>query len=192
MPKSLRKRENFRSAFAGIVRHRGKIEAVLHNARQAHALRDETGSLAAFFWQFEPNDADRPKRLDERSLSAQSQTPASRAMSRALKQRGFRFVEPTTAYAFMQSIDHAGSCDGRTVAGIRSRSKALRGPAVGEARSSRPLLPLRRARPCRRLPDLPGSPRQSEAPSSHRPLSPSPASRAFAQTSLPSRSPASA
>jgi DNA-3-methyladenine glycosylase I len=135
----LRKRDAFRRAFAdfdfdriarwndrsvarllrdpGIVRHRGKIEATLANARAARALRDEAGSLAAFFWSFEPDDAERPERLDERSLAALARTPASHALARALKQRGFRFVGPTTAYAFMQSMgivnDHAESCDVR-------------------------------------------------------------------------------
>jgi len=135
----LRKRENFRRAFvdfdydrlarwnersvrrlledAGIVRHRGKIEAVLANARLARTLRDDFGSLGAFFWGFEPDDSDRPDRFDERSLIELSQTPASRAMSKALKDRGFRFVGPTTAYAFMQSMgivnDHAEGCDTR-------------------------------------------------------------------------------
>jgi len=135
----LRKRENFRAAFAdfeferiarwnersverllkdaGIVRHRGKIEATLNNARQARALRDEFGSLASFFWSFEPDDADRPKRLDEKSLLAVTQTDESRAMAKALKARGFRFFGPTTAYAFMQSMgivnDHVGECDSR-------------------------------------------------------------------------------
>lgn len=134
----LRKRENFRSAFAdfdferlsrwnqrsvdrllrdaGIVRHRGKIEATLHNARCAVALREEAGSLASFFWSFE-TEPDSKRSLDEASLLAVSQTDASRAMSRALKQRGFRFVGPTTAYAFMQSMgivnDHAADCDTR-------------------------------------------------------------------------------
>ena len=147
----LRKRENFRSAFAnfdidriarwnersveqllrdaGIVRHRGKIEATLNNARRARALRDEFGSLAAFFWNFEPDDSDRPDALDERSLLAMSETPASRALARALKQRGFRFVGPTTAYAFMQSMgivnDHAESCDTR-VRVERARQKFAR------------------------------------------------------------------
>ncbi len=135
----LRKRENFRRAFAdfdyhriarwnersiprllrdpGIVRHRGKIEATLTNARLARTLQEDFGSLGAFFWSFEPDDADRPKRFDERSLVALSKTPASHAMSKALKQRGFRFVGPTTAYAFMQSMgivnDHAEGCDTR-------------------------------------------------------------------------------
>ena len=135
----LRKRDNFRSAFVdfdydrlarwnersvrrlledtGIVRHRGKIEAVLANARLARTRRDDFGSLGAFFWSFEPDDSDRPKRFDETSLVALSETPASRAMARALKERGFRFVGPTTAYAFMQSMgivnDHAEECDTR-------------------------------------------------------------------------------
>jgi DNA-3-methyladenine glycosylase I len=136
----LRKRENFRKAFvafdfdriarwnersvlrllrdAGIVRHRGKIEAVLANARLARDLRREFGSLGAFFWSFEPDDAERPTHFDEASLMARSQTAESKAMSKALKQRGFRFVGPTTAYAFMQSMgivnDHAEGCDTRT------------------------------------------------------------------------------
>lgn len=135
----LRKRDAFREAFAGfdfdriarwnersvtrllrdpgIVRHRGKIEATLANARAARTLRDEAGSLAAFFWGFEPDDADRPARLDACSLARLTQTPASRALARALKQRGFRFVGPTTAYAFMQSMgivnDHVEGCDVR-------------------------------------------------------------------------------
>jgi len=135
----LRKRENFRKAFAdfdfdriarwnersvlrlladaGIVRHRGKIEAVLANARLAKDLREEFGSLGAFFWSFEPEKADRPTAFDEASLMARSETADSKAMSKALKKRGFRFVGPTTAYAFMQSMgivnDHAEGCDTR-------------------------------------------------------------------------------
>lgn len=137
----LRKRDNFRKAFAnfeidriarwdersvvrllgdaGIIRHRGKIEATLNNARCARALRDEFGSLSAFFWGFEPQQADRPKKLDEKSLLAVSQTAESKALAKALKKRGFRFVGPTTAYAFMQSMgivnDHAAHCDTRAI-----------------------------------------------------------------------------
>jgi DNA-3-methyladenine glycosylase I len=137
----LRKRENFRRAFvdfdfdriagwnersvlrllkdAGIVRHRGKIEAVLSNARLARDLRTDFGSLGAFFWSFEPDDADRPKKFDEESLVEQSQTAESKAMSKALKKRGFRFIGPTTAYAFMQAMgivnDHAQKCDTRAI-----------------------------------------------------------------------------
>ncbi len=135
----LRKRENFRRAFAdfdferiarwnersverllrdsGIVRHRGKIEATLVNARRARALREEAGSLAAFFWSFEPKANELPDRFDERSLASRSESAASRALSKSLKRRGFRFVGPTTAYAFMQSMgivnDHADRCDTR-------------------------------------------------------------------------------
>jgi DNA-3-methyladenine glycosylase I len=142
----LRKREAFRRAFrdfdfeavarfnsrsverllrdAGIVRHRGKIEATISNARCARSLREEWGSLGAFFWSFEPDAADRPKRLNAASLAALTQTPESRALSRALKERGFRFVGPTTAYAFMQSMgivnDHVAHCE------IRERVEAAR------------------------------------------------------------------
>ncbi len=126
----LAKRENFRAAFAqfdfhqiarfdeqdierlladaGIVRHRGKIEAVINNARRAQELIDETGSLASFFWRFEPSE--------ETTTGAQalSQTAESRALSRALKKRGWKFVGPTTAYAFMQAMglvnDHVEDC----------------------------------------------------------------------------------
>ncbi len=133
----LRKRENFRLAFRefdidrvarwsqrsverllrdqGIVRHRGKIEATISNARCARSLREEWGSLAAFFWSFEPDEADRPSRLNAAAMAALTETPASRALSRALKERGFRFVGPTTAYAFMQSMgivnDHVADCE---------------------------------------------------------------------------------
>jgi DNA-3-methyladenine glycosylase I len=144
----LRKRENFRRAFAdfdydriarwnarsverllrdeGIVRHRAKIEATLANARCARILRDEFGSLGAFFWRFEPDSGERPRRVDERSLAALTETKASRAMAGELKQRGFRFVGPTTAYAFMQSMgivnDHVEDCDFReAVEAQRSR-----------------------------------------------------------------------
>ena len=135
----LRKRENFRRAFAnfdidriarwsnrsverllkdaGIVRHRGKIEATLANARAARVVRAEFGSLAAFFWQFEPDDADRPRRLTPSTVSRLTESAESRAMAKELKRRGFRFVGPTTAYAFMQSMgivnDHIDTCDVR-------------------------------------------------------------------------------
>lgn len=144
----LRKRENFRKAFvdfdfdriarwnersvlrllrdAGIVRHRGKIEAVLTNSRLARDLRQEFGSLGAFFWSFEPDDAERPTTFDEASLMARSQTLESKAMSKALKQRGFRFVGPTTAYAFMQSMgivnDHSAECDTRKKVALARRN----------------------------------------------------------------------
>jgi DNA-3-methyladenine glycosylase I len=135
----LRKRENFRRAFAdfdfdriarwssrsverllrdpGIIRHRGKIEATLSNARAARSLRDEWGSLGAFFWSFEPDDAGRPRRMSRRAVQMLTETDVSRALAKDLKSRGFRFVGPTTAYAFMQSMgivnDHVDQCETR-------------------------------------------------------------------------------
>jgi len=123
----LTKRKNFRAAFlgfdidrvagfnetdverllqdAGIVRHRGKIEAVINNARRAQALVREKGSLAAYVWGFEP-EGDVP--------CLASTSPASIAMSKDLKKRGWKFVGPTTVHAFMQAMglinDHAEGC----------------------------------------------------------------------------------
>ncbi len=131
----LRKREAFRSAFAGfeferiarfderdvarllgdagIVRHRGKIEAVINNARRALELVGAEGSLAAYAWRFEPQA--RTGRLDRPRLAELSATAESRALAKDLKRRGWRFVGPTTAYAFMQAMglvnDHLGGCD---------------------------------------------------------------------------------
>jgi DNA-3-methyladenine glycosylase I len=132
----LKKRENFRKAFkgfdfqavsrfrerdverllkdAGIVRHRGKIESTVSNARQAKVLEKEAGSLAAFFWGFEPGPATRPKRMNWATLKTLARTPESTALSKELKQRGWTFVGPTTAYAFMQAMglvnDHLEGC----------------------------------------------------------------------------------
>ena len=137
----LRKREAFRRAFCdfeiddvarfgpadverllqdtGIVRHRGKIEAVIGNARRARDLQAEAGSLAAFAWSFEPSPASRPRCLDRATLGSLAQTPESKALSKALKQRGWRFVGPTTCYAFMQAMglvnDHLDGCCMRAV-----------------------------------------------------------------------------
>jgi DNA-3-methyladenine glycosylase I len=150
----LRKREAFRRAFAGfdieqvarfgdrdvarllddasIVRHRGKIEATLNNAKRAVELVDEEGSLAAYVWRFEPDPSTRPKRLTWSALLELGQTPESQAMAKDLKRRGWRFVGPTTVYAFMQAMglvnDHVEGCDARpeverersAVAGIRN------------------------------------------------------------------------
>jgi len=149
----LRKRENFRAAFAGfdfarvarytgrdverlvadagIVRHRGKIEAAISNARAACELVEEAGSLAAYFWRFEPGQGDRPRRLTKASLLGMAETPASKALSKDLRRRGFRFVGPTTAYAFMQAMglvnDHLEGCASRAAA-ERDR-RAFRRPA---------------------------------------------------------------
>ncbi len=148
----LRKRENFRAAFGGfdreriarfgardvarllkdtgIVRHRGKIESTINNARRARELAREHGSLARFFWSFEPAPAERPRRLTWPVLMTMPKTPASIAFSKALKQRGWSFVGPTTAYAFMQAMglvnDHVEGCDVRTSA-ARARA-AFRKP----------------------------------------------------------------
>jgi len=138
----LRKREHFRAAFAGfdierlqhfgdddierllqdagIVRHRGKIASTIHNARQAVRLREAFGSLAAYFWRFEPAPADRPVRCDYASLRPLTQTAASLAISKDLKKRGWSFVGPTTMYAFMQAMglvnDHLEGCHVRDAA----------------------------------------------------------------------------
>jgi len=135
----LRKRENFRAAFrsfdidsvsrfgardvkrllgdAGIIRHRGKIESTINNAARARALQKEAGSLARFYWAFEPAATERPKTIDLTALRAMTETDASRRLSRELKKRGFSFVGPTTAYAFMQAMglvnDHIEGCSVR-------------------------------------------------------------------------------
>jgi DNA-3-methyladenine glycosylase I len=124
----LRKRENFRAAFAdfefervarfgkrdvnrlladaGIIRHRGKIEATINNANRAIEMVEAEGSLASYFWGFE--------------------TESPESLSKDLKKRGWRFVGPTTVYAFMQAMglvnDHAEQCDIR--------------PAVAKARDA--------------------------------------------------------
>lgn len=104
-------------ADAGIVRHRGKIESTINNARRALALRDEAGSLAAYFWRFEPAPAARPQRLTLAALQALGSSPESTALSKDLKKRGWSFVGPTTVYAFMQAMglvnDHIEGCPTR-------------------------------------------------------------------------------
>ena len=141
----LRKREHFRRAFrdfdfvrlarrppdverllqdAGIVRHRGKIESVLNNARRARALVDEAGSLAAFVWRFEPPAAERPRKLVPGVLRTLTQTPSSIALAKELRKRGWTYVGPTTLYAFMQAMglvnDHLEGCT------VRARAEAAR------------------------------------------------------------------
>jgi DNA-3-methyladenine glycosylase I len=130
----LRKRENYRKAFAGfdpvkvarfdarkraalmrdpgIVRNRLKIEATVANARQVLAVQEEHGSLAAYLWQFVDG---RPVVNAWTALGqVPAETAASRAMSKALIKRGFRFVGPTICYAFMQATgmvnDHITTC----------------------------------------------------------------------------------
>lgn len=132
----LRKRDNFRRAFAnfdaarvarfngrdvtrllndaGIVRHRGKIESTINNARRASDLADECGSLAAFVWRFQPPAASRPKKLTWDVLRMMTTSPESIALSKDLRRRGWTFVGPTTMYAFMQAMglvnDHLHGC----------------------------------------------------------------------------------
>lgn len=98
----------------GIVRHRGKIEAVVHNARRACEIGDRFGSLAAYFWQWEPSPLSRPSAPSWSELSNLSESAESAAMARDLKRLGWRFVGPTTAYSFMQAVgivnDHTADC----------------------------------------------------------------------------------
>lgn len=126
----LNKRENFRTAFhhfdineialfkkrdidrllnnEGIVRNRAKIEAVINNAKRAQELIRQEGPLAAFIWQFEP---DTSTLATPQTVSTSAE---SIALSKALKKRGWKFLGPTTVYAFMQSMglinDHAEGC----------------------------------------------------------------------------------
>lgn len=135
----LRKRENFRRAFAsfdidaiarfnsrslarlmadaGIVRNRAKIEATINNARRYPELVEEFGSLAAYVWRFEPDPKTRPQRMTWDDLIQMAKTPESIALSKDLRKRGWAFVGPTTAYAFMQSMgvanDHVTGCEFR-------------------------------------------------------------------------------
>lgn len=99
---------------AGIVRHRGKIESAVNNAKRALDLRDSYGSLAAYFWGFEPDPKSRPKRITRAVLTTMATSPASVALSKDLKKRGWTFVGPTTMYAFMQAMglvnDHVHGC----------------------------------------------------------------------------------
>ena len=135
----LNKRENFRSAFAnfdiekvarfnsrsvtlllkdpGIVRHRGKIESTINNAKRAREVQEEFGSLASYVWQFEPLAKSRPKTLTRESLTELAKTPESTQLSKDLKKRGWSFVGPTTMYAFMQAAgivnDHMSGCSAK-------------------------------------------------------------------------------
>jgi len=133
----LRKRENFRAAFAGfdfekvarfgardvkrcladagIVRHRGKIESVINNAKRAREVIEKEGSLAALIWRYEPDAKNRPKRVTRQTILPTS--PESIALSKELRRRGWSFVGPTTVYAFMQAMglvnDHVHGCSCR-------------------------------------------------------------------------------
>ena len=146
----LRKRENFRRGFAnfeidrvarftardvtrllkdeGIIRHRGKIESTINNAKRAIELRKECGSLSEYFWRWEPDAASRPQRITRETLMGMATTPESVALSKDLRRRGWTFVGPTTIYAFMQAMglvnDHVEGCDfsGRTTGPTRARA----------------------------------------------------------------------
>lgn len=138
----LNKREAFRRAFAdfdaeqlldfgpsdvqrlmgdaGIVRHAGKIASTLNNARRVLELRREFGSLGAYVWRLEPDAASRPARLTLEAVKAMPTSPASIALSKDLKKRGWTFVGPTTLHAFMQAMglvnDHLEGCTSRQAA----------------------------------------------------------------------------
>jgi len=139
----LRKRDNFRKAFddfdvervarfskrdvnrllrdAGIVRHRGKIESTVNNARCCIDLLHEVGSLAEYVWRYQP--VSRPRRITLGAL--QAHTPESEALSKDLRRRGWTFVGPTTIYAFMQAMglvnDHLHGCEIRNRVAAPSR-----------------------------------------------------------------------
>ena len=141
----LNKRETFRNAFhdfdfhrvaqfterdverllgnAGIIRHRGKIKATINNAQRAIELVQEAGSLAAYFWRFEPKAPSKPQSL--------TTSPDSIALSKDLKKRGWKFVGPTTAFAFMQAMglinDHVPGCVIRPK--VAQARQAFRSPA---------------------------------------------------------------
>jgi DNA-3-methyladenine glycosylase I len=145
----LRKRENFRAAFAGfdpvvvaeyteanvlellqdagIVRHRGKIEATINNAERALDMADEFGSIGAFLWSHEPTRGPAP-------VDIQATTDLSTALSKDLKKRGWRFVGPTTMYAFMQAMglvnDHLGGCVIRDE--VEAARKVFKPPVVSQ------------------------------------------------------------
>lgn len=130
----LRKRDNFRAAFAGfdfdkvalfdiadiercmsdagIVRHRGKIASTINNAKCAIQMRAEYGSLAAYFWSHEPGREERPAIIQKSGIPGSTAT--STKISKDLKKRGWTFVGPTTVYAFMQAMglvnDHLEGC----------------------------------------------------------------------------------
>ncbi len=132
----LKKRENFRAGFdgfdfhkvaryddsdvqrlladAGIVRHRGKIEACINNAGRAIELQREFGTLARYFWQYEVDVSKRPKKLTRDVLRTFTTSPEAIALSKDLKKRGWKFVGPTTMYAFIQAMglvnDHQHDC----------------------------------------------------------------------------------
>jgi DNA-3-methyladenine glycosylase I len=162
----LRKRENFRRAFAGfdlervarytardvnrlltdegIIRHRGKIESTINNAQRAIALGEACGSLSNYFWRWEPDPATRPPRITREALMGMATSPESTALSKDLRTRGWTFVGPTTIYAFMQAMglvnDHVEDCD---FSGRTARSTGARAGTRPRTRSPRSAAPRR-------------------------------------------------
>lgn len=150
----LRKREAFRRAFAnfemkhvaqfsqddvarlmddkGIVRNRQKITATINNAARALDIAQEFGSLAAFIWQYEPDERSLPKRLTRKTLP--KTIPEATQMAKDLKSRGFRFVGPVTTYSLMEAMglvnNHMQECDFRLK--IKHARDEFRRPKVGE------------------------------------------------------------
>lgn len=150
----LNKREAFRRAFAdfdmdqlsafddsdvkrllldaGIVRHRGKIASTINNAKRAREMRQEFGTLAAYFWKFEPQVATRPGQITHHKLQTMTTSAESIAMSKDLRRRGWSFVGPTTMYAFMQAMglvnDHVEGCAARVTAAVAR--EAFKSPAA--------------------------------------------------------------
>jgi DNA-3-methyladenine glycosylase I len=117
-------------ADAGIVRHRGKIEAVINNAGRAIELQREFGTLARYFWRYEVDVSKRPNKLTVEVLRGFTTAPESIALSKDLKKRGWKFVGPTTMYAFMQAMglvnDHQHDCHVR--AAVEDARRALPRP----------------------------------------------------------------
>src|SRR5690606_2604479 len=109
---------------AGIVRHRGKIESTINNARRAQESAAEFGSLAAYFWRYEPDEKSRPKKLTHEALLKMSTSPESVAISKDLKKRGWSFVGPTTVYAFMQAMGLVN--DHQEICAVRAKAEAAR------------------------------------------------------------------
>jgi len=151
----LRKRENFREAFAGfdfkeiacfddnsisrllqnkgIVRHRGKIEATINNAHRALELVEKFGTLSAYIWQWEPGFTENHIGKGEYNHPVPSITKTSQSLSKDLKKRGWKFFGPTTAYAFMQAMglvnDHVQGCAYRQV--VEETRQKFRKPVPG-------------------------------------------------------------
>jgi DNA-3-methyladenine glycosylase I len=160
----LRKRESFREAFAGfdpsavaaftrrdvarllkndgIIRHRGKIESAIQNAKRALDLQAEFGAISTYIWSFEPRRSERPQKLTRDALTALATSPASIALSKDLKKRGWTFVGPTTVYAFMQAVglvnDHLHDCPVRRACERERRAlHSARSATMGSVRAAR-------------------------------------------------------